>query len=93
MSIADEGKWKEVIVDRGNGRHLEGERPSPPPVAQSSVLGSPRSPYPGMDPHWPAEHLSGSEPKIFPGVVSRGQRSNSMRTGEDLTKPPTSSEY
>jgi AMP deaminase len=36
------------------------------------------------EPSWPVEgfgdlHLSGSEPKIFPGIVSRRQRRDSLR--------------
>lgn len=60
-------------------------RDAPVPLgadSQSSATGHMVAPRPGIDPYWPAEHLSGSEPKIYPGVVSRGQRSNSTRQGE-----------
>ncbi|MBE3048523.1 hypothetical protein IMZ48_39685 [Candidatus Bathyarchaeota archaeon] len=91
------GPGKETPADgvpgKGKGREKESdketqttaglpERDAPNPPGTDAVTGTPGAQRPPVDPYWPAEHLSGSEPKIYPGVVSRGQRSSSARQGD-----------
>lgn len=52
------------------------------PTRSSSLI---ISPYTAKDPHWddriPQSHISGTEPRIFPGVVHERTRRNSTRQG------------
>jgi hypothetical protein len=55
---------------------------------QGSMVASPTSAQSMKEPTWSSEslrdlHMSGREPKMFPGVVTRRQRSNSTRQPED----------
>jgi AMP deaminase len=52
-------------------------------VLRASILSSPHLKSTTRESSWPLEgfadlHLSGSEPRIFPGVVSRTQRRDSL---------------
>ena len=83
---AAQGKGKERGMN-GETSETAGLAECDPPISsgadpQSSLVGTPLALRPAIDPYWPAEHLSGSEPKIYPGVVSRGQRSNSTKQGD-----------
>lgn len=48
------------------------------------------SPYKANDPHWDdgisQSHISGAEPRIFPGVVHERTRRNSVRQGSSSEK-------
>lgn len=48
------------------------------------------SPYTAHDPHWDdgisQSHISGAEPRIFPGVVHERIRKNSIRQGSSSEK-------
>lgn len=48
------------------------------------------SPYTAKDPHWDdgisQSHISGAEPRIFPGVVHERTRRNSTRQGSSSEK-------
>lgn len=78
------GRGKEFDEETRKTVVLSQRDPSIPSGADSQFAGTgtPAASRPPVDPYWPAEHLSGSEPKIYPGVVSRGQRSNSTRQGD-----------
>ncbi|KAF7544768.1 hypothetical protein G7046_g9718 [Stylonectria norvegica] len=58
---------------------------APGPSYQSAILGSPVAGPPSRDHGWTSDamvdlHLSGSDPRMFPGIFTRGHRSGSSRS-------------
>lgn len=73
------------ITSQPKGTHSPSGYATPNQQTQpNSLYNSPHSANKGRESSWPLEgftdlHLSGSEPRIFPGVVSRKQRRDSIR--------------
>ncbi|KAH6670702.1 hypothetical protein B0J14DRAFT_640687 [Halenospora varia] len=74
-----------------NGTHLQHVTSRDPTTRGNSLVSSPHLGGISRETSWPVEgfsdlHLSGSEPRIFPGIVSRSQRRDSVARQSSMSE-------
>ncbi|KAH8674709.1 hypothetical protein BGZ60DRAFT_372501 [Tricladium varicosporioides] len=74
-----------------NGTHVQHGTSRDPTTRGNSIVSSPHLGGISREASWPVEgfsdlHLSGSEPRIFPGIVSRSQRRDSVARQSSMSE-------